>query len=396
MTPLPRSLVISGYLLGSLLLAGAYGMILMLPLRIEELGGSEKDVGDLQLVVGLTAIATILMCGRIADRLGQLSTLALAAVSVAIGLVLFAEISSLGPLLYSASLWFGFGWGLFFALKLVVLARITTPTTRFRAYSYLAVAVMAGFGLWPVAGAAVVAHSGNVSTAFNLSAFLCLVSAGLYQMLRRPIRSLETAAAAPVRSALSFGHLLRIIQSPALAPVALTFISACVFSGMSSFQTVFAKAQGLDYAAYFLTYTCTVIAFRILLANRVRPETAYRAIAWLFLVMTASVFLFLFVDGEQTLYLLVAGLFGLGYGVASPIVQTMGANEARPELMSQTLQFLVLTHLAGVFGFPIIAGATLVAYGPFPLLTGLIGLSLAVCLIAAARHAATKPRLQYS
>ncbi len=66
---------------------------------------------------------------------------------------------------------------------------------------------------------------------------------------------------------------------------------------------------------------------------------------------------------DLPLYLAVAVLFGIGYGVSYPILVAMAANDADPDLGAQTLQIFALTYFVGIFGFPLIAGWLIVDVG---------------------------------
>jgi MFS family permease len=308
--------------------------------------------------------------------------LSLAATLVAVALVGFVLATKLGLIMGVSAVVFGIGWGLFFANKLVVLARISTNSQRFQLYTFLAIAIMAGYGLSPVAGAWIVDWTGDIRLPFALTAALCLVSAFGYYLLRKPVRALEGDANGNRIDTLHLSHVGRILRSRALLPILLTILSACEFSGMNSFQAVFAQEHGLSYADWFLSYTVTVIGIRFLISGKISPANAEIAVIILFGIMTLAVGLFGAVDNSVSFYVLVAALFGLGYGVSSPIVQTLGANLADAELLPQSLQVLVLAHLCGVFGFPLIAGWLLAARGATTLTTAILILSLLTLLAA--------------
>lgn len=373
-------LIFPAFLCATFLLASAYGMVLLLPLATEAAGGDAADAGRIQAVIGLATMAAILAAGHIVDRIGRLPALALGAGAVAAGLLIFAWAGDLALFMAAAAPLFGLGWGVFFAQKLVVLATITPPQARFRRYTLLAIALMAGFGLSPAVGAWLIALTDDVATPFWTMAALCLAAGVIYAGLARPIAAAVLQDEA--RAALDLATAAAVLASPARVPIALTFVSACVFSGMHAFQTVLARDQGLDYADFYLAYTAAVILARLALAGRINGDNAYRAIAVLYFVMTAAVALYLAVDGMFALFIAVAALFGLGYGASSPIVQTMGANESSAETMSQALQILVLTHVAGVFGFPLLAGWLLTKVGATAMLSVLIALSAFVFLLS--------------
>jgi MFS family permease len=136
----------------------------------------------------------------------------------------------------------------------------------------------------------------------------------------------------------------------------MVWLGASVFAAVANFQTVYAGLRGLDYSWYFLAYTITVVICRMVLAEFIGGWAPYGVIAALLAVMTASILLLLVLGYSSALYVLAAVLFGIGYGVSYPIVKAMGANDATPEIMSQTLQIFGVAYFIGVFGFPFIAG----------------------------------------
>lgn len=348
--------VISLYLLASLLVAGSYGMILMLPVRMAEIGGDTRDVGRLQLLIGIVAIGMILLSGYVSDRIGQIRALGVAALSISLGLALFGAATFLGPISLAASVFYGLGWGLYFGLKLAVLARITTPESRFQIYALLSVAIMLGFGLWPVWGAVVTKIIGETPFAFYVASGLSLLGGATYQLLRQPIRHLTRPGWEESKDAITMASIGAIVRSPAVLPIGLTFLTACVFAGMNSFQTVYTPARALDFAVYFFVYTASAVGFRLILSPFFRPENAWWATILLYAITTGSVALFAFSGSNQLLYVIVAIGFGLGYGASSPVVQALGANTVPEAITAQSLQLLVVSHLVGVFGFPLIAG----------------------------------------
>jgi MFS family permease len=101
--------------------------------------------------------------------------------------------------------------------------------------------------------------------------------------------------------------------------------------------------------------------------------------------MCASVVLFIFMGGDETLYVLFAILFGIGYGASYPILAAMAANDAADGLVPQTLQLFALTYFVGIFGFPLVAGWLIVDAGPIALLVLVAALAGIEATMAARR-----------
>ena len=247
----------------------------------------------------------------------------------------------MGPLLVLASVLLGFGWGLTYSLGPVVLTRLVTADERVPFFALLSVFVMAGFGLAPVLASILETAGYSVRAAFYLTSACCLISAALFVMLTTPIKAHALNPAPEASSRITLTSLVDVLKSRARLPIIMVFLGASVFAGLNNFQTVFADDRGLNYATFFLVYTVTVVVFRLVLVKIKGGRNPYLTIAILQYLMCASVVLFLLSAGSAALYILVAILFGLGYGVSYPILVAMAANDAEDHLRPQSLQLLL-------------------------------------------------------
>lgn len=374
------------YFLAIFLQAGAYGLTFMLPRLFESFGANEKTVGVMLGMTAVTTLVTVYFSGHLSDMFGRLRTLAAACIAISAALFLYGVIESVGVLLVCASVLLGFGWGLTYSLGPIVLTRLVSAQERVRYFTLLSVFVMAGFGLSPVLAAVLEGAGYSVRDAFFVTAALCLVSAVLFFCLDGPVKANAINPRAEVPSRITQQAVVAVLRSPAILPVVMVCLGASVFAGLNNFQTVFADARGLDYAAFFLTYTVTVVLLRLVLARFKGGANPYRTIAVLQYIMCLSVVLFIFSGDNLPLYLLVAVLFGIGYGVSYPILVAMAAQDANEDLSAQTLQIFALTYFIGIFGFPLVAGWMIVEVGAGPLL-GLVTLMAAVEASLALRRA---------
>ena len=356
------------YFMGIFLQAGAYGLTFMLPRLFDSFGADEKTVGVMLAVTAVTTLVMVYYSGHLSDMFGRMRTLAGACVAISAALFLYGIVSSVGLLLFSASALLGFGWGLTYSLGPIVLTRLVHAEERVRYFTLLSVFVMAGFGLSPVLAAGLEGAGYSVRDAFFVTAALCLVSAVLFFLLDGPVKANAINPKAEAPSRITLRAVGQVIRSRAVLPVVMVCLGASVFAGLNNFQTVFADARGLDYAVFFLTYTVTVVVMRLILAQFKGGARPYRTIAVLQYVMCLSVVIFIFSGDSLALYLLVAVLLGVGYGVSYPILVAMAAQDAHEELSAQTLQIFALTYFIGIFGFPLIAGWMIVEVGVVALL----------------------------
>ncbi len=363
-----RPLTFILYFAAIFLQAGAYGLTFMLPRLFESFGASEKVVGSVLLVTAVSTIITVYFSGHLSDVFGRLRTLGMACFAISGSLFLFGSVDKVSAVLVLASILLGFGWGLTYSLGPIVLTRLVSATERVRFFALLSIFVMAGFGLSPVLASTLENFGYSVRGAFYVTSVLCLVSAFLFLILNKPIKAHVINPGPEASSRITLISLTEVLKSRALTPVIMVCLGASVFAGLNNFQTVFADDRGLDYATFFLVYTITVVVFRLVLVRSTGGKNPYLTIAILQYLMCASVGLFIFSAGSVPLYVAVAVLFGLGYGVSYPILVAMAANDAEEHLGPQTLQLFALTYFIGIFGFPLIAGWVIVEVGATPLL----------------------------
>ncbi|MGR3616166.1 MAG: MFS transporter [Paracoccaceae bacterium] len=381
-----RSQTLPCYFTAIFLQSGAYGLTFMLPRLFDSFGADEKVVGGMLFLTAVTTLFAVYFSGHLSDMLGRLRTLGIACFAIAAALFLYGLLDSVGILLACASVLLGFGWGLTYSLGPIVLTRLVTDVERVQYFALLSVFVMAGFGLAPVFASTLEAMGYSVRSAFYFTSALCVFSGVLFWMLNGPIKAHALNPAPEISSRITLKSLRDVAGSTARLPILMVCLGASVFAGVNNFQTVFADDRGLSYATFFLTYTVTVIVFRLVLVKYKGGNNPYLTISLLLYVMCGSVVIFLFSGASAGLYIVVAVLFGLGYGVSYPILVAMAANDAEPHLGPQTLQLFALTYFIGIFGFPLIAGWVIVERGAVTLL-GIVAVLAAVEATLALRRA---------
>lgn len=345
------------FMLACALQSATYGLTFLLPELFAQIGGTTADVGSVLGVTALTTLAVVLFLGEATKRMGIMAPLAVSGVICALSLILFAQAGAIDAMVYFAGCLLGLGWGLFYVLGPIALAQVLKPDQRVTQFTWLSTFVMAGIGVGPIIGYLVGAKLG-----FSVVAIVCLICAAAFAALTPHHTNLRVTQA-DVENDLSFRSAAQVVTSSAWRPIVMVGLGASVFAAVSNFQTVYADANGLSYAVFFLVYTVTVIIGRLVMARFIGTHAPYGVIAFLMVVMTASVLVLLVQSSNMIVYVVASILFGIGYGVAYPIVKAMAANDARPELNAATLQMFGLSYFLGVFGFPIVAGVVITTGG---------------------------------
>lgn len=365
-----RIATLSLFFFATFLQSGAYGLTFLLPDLFQDFGANEKVVGQMLGITAIVTLGSIGVSGHVTDRTGRLPALALASGLLATALFLFALPSDVGGALIAASALLGAGWGLSYALSPVVLTRLVPPEHRVRYFTVLAMSMMAGFGLSPVVADTLIGFGAGLDQVFYLYGGTLLLAGVIFMGLKAPVARHAFIESEP-RSRITIGAINRVLASRAWVSVVLGLLSGSVFAGMNNFQTVISSSRALNYADYFLTYTLTVIILRVFLIRYNGGQNPYRTLGVLLMLMASSPLLLLFSGGSQMLYVVVAMLFGLGYGTSYPIISAMAANDALEDLTAQTLLVFSFAHFIGVFGFPLVAGWIIVEMG-IPILLGLV------------------------
>ena len=337
--------------------SATYGLTFLLPDLFAQIGGTAADVGTTLGVAALTTLSVVLFLGEVTKRAGVMVPLSVSGILCATSLALFASATSMGLLVLVAGALLGLGWGLFYVLGPIVLAQVLRPDQRVTYFTWLSAFVMAGIGMGPISG-----YILGVTSAFYTVSVLCLVCGAAFGWIAPALDRLRVGQA-DVENDLSLRNALRVMRSPAWRPIVMVGLGASVFAALSNFQTIYADKAGLSYAVFFLVYTVTVIAGRFAMAHLIGTRAPYGVIAILMGVMTVSVLVFLAQSSNTFVYLIASGLFGIGYGIAYPIVKAMAANDAWPGMTAATLQMFGLAYFIGVFGFPFVAGGLIERHG---------------------------------
>jgi MFS family permease len=167
-----------------------------------------------------------------------------------------------------------------------------------------------------------------------------------------------------------------ILGSEAVFSLGMITLFACLFTSMTSFQTTFANARGLDYSVYYVAYTVAVIFSRFVLARVVSRFDPRLAIAGSVSVMALAVASFLLVGSSAPIYGLASTLLGLGYGLALPSVQAQAVNVSEEAVRPRVLPIAGLLFQAAILGFPLIAGWLIARFGYGTLFAVLVSFAL--------------------
>ena len=381
---------------GTLGVSTAFGMMLLLPLYVGELGGDEADLGVILSAGAVPAVLCIgaLICYPEILRPYAVVVMAIAAYAAGVaGVSLTAE--SWTPLIWLGVL-LGTAWAMVYTATPMVMSEMVTDEGRATYFGYLTGTQQIGIGAGPVIARFLVETPLGFRGTFFVASVVCFVAAALtlgVGALTPDVRKLDGARShargggAP--AAPPFGPGVRkILGSEVTFSLGMIMLFACLFTSMTSFQTTFANAQGLDYSVYYVAYTVAVIFSRFVLARAVSRFDSRLVIAGSVSVMALAVASFLLVGSSTPMYGLASTFLGLGYGLALPSVQAQAVNDSEEAVRPRVLPIAGLLFQAAILSFPLIAGWLIAGFGYSVLFAVLVSLSAVQVLIGWWRFAA--------
>ncbi|MCP3392204.1 MFS transporter [Bradyrhizobium sp. CCGB12] len=344
------------FMLGSASLAASYGSSFFLVEALRSIGQSATTAGAVISTGTIATILSSLVAGRIADLLGLMRTITSAAAMIAAAMICFASASILPLLAYVGGLLLGIGWSVFYILAPLQVLYHVQAETRIKYLTLLSGSQMLGIGLAAPLARTVAEAIGSYIAVYSFFAVACVLGTMLLEFAGRALAQAPQIKVPSVR--LTFKGVLRAFKSNARYPIMMIGIGACVFAGLSTFQSLYATSRALSPDTFFLAFTVTAVLFRFAVAPIIGRFRLERVAALLFACTIAGLVILFVNVGSTTIYILGTAFFALGYGLSystlnSMVLHIAGNDEASFAIYSQVF---TLSYFIGLFGFPYIAG----------------------------------------
>jgi MFS family permease len=374
------------FCLGCLSVAGSYGLTLLLPAAVKTAGGSQAQAGLIYWCGALGACGTLVLGGRLAERIGAGWGAAAGAVLYAAATGLMAGGGVAGGAAYAAGLLLGAGWALFFTSAPIMVSAMAGTGRAGAGFLVLAGFNALGMGTAPIAGQLLVQHGLTYRAVFALAALLSVCSAALFC---GPARRQPHAGAGQGRGTAGgmVGPVRLVLASGARPFLLMVLLGACVFTTMTAFQPGFAAGRGLNSSVFYAFYTLGVIVPRFTVTGLLARSSRAAATTALLAGMCLSLAGFLLTGHDPVVYAVSATLLGVSYGLAYPLIQARAADSAPGGLRHWALWYFSLAYFAGLYGFPLIAGLVIALGGYQSLMAVLLVIGLAELAVSArTRH----------
>jgi MFS family permease len=352
-------------LMGTLGISTAFGMLLLLPLHVQELGGDEADFGVVLSAAAVPAVLCIGLLIRYPEALRPHIVVALAIATYGTGAVGASLVTGDWTPLVGIGVLLGTAWAVVYAASPMAMSRRVTDEGRAAYFGYLTGTQQVGIGIGPVISRFLVETPLGYRGTFLVAGVVCLIA----MVLTLVVGALDSdagkeGAERTGSSPVSFGAAMRrILMSEAAFSLAMILLFACLFTTMTSFQPTFAGARGLDYSVFYVVYTVAVIFSRFVIAGLTARFDSRLVIAGSVSVMALAVASFLAVGSNTLFYGISSALLGLGYGLALPGVQAQAVNVSEEQVRSRVLPMAGMLFEGAILGFPLVAGWVITVFG---------------------------------
>lgn len=370
-----RRLGVSVYLPTAVSFAGFGAIVPLVPLSARDLGA---DVPTAALVAGLMGIGVLLgalPAGALATRFGEKKAL-VAALFGDVALLGIMLVSTSVPMLAVAVLGAGFTGAVLSLARQAYLTDVVPAAFRGRALSTLGGVFRIGGFVGPLVGAAVVAAWG-LRAGYAFAILTSLIAA----IITLSLPDVPTHPAAPPGGipAMLRGHA-RTFLTLGLGAAALMFVR----TARDSVLPLWCEAHGLSPSATSLVYAASMGLDMLLfyLGGAVMDRFGRRWVAVPALVAMGTCFVLLVLTGSEWTIAAVAALLGLGNGISSGVVMTIGSDASPAAGRAQFLAGWRLTTGLGQAAAPLVIGgvAALVSLAGASVAVGLIGFLGAIWL----------------
>ncbi|WP_162009388.1 MFS transporter [Labrenzia sp. CE80] len=375
---------VSSLFYGALLVATGYGATFVFNRHFKSFGGDEIDTGAILVAAMIGTLISVSFVGWCSARFGAATLAAIGSLFISLGFAIMMSVTSvtMGAILASGAI--GIGWGAFYLAAPMALSQRVSNTDRGYWFTRFAAFQMAGIGLSPFI-AEFMLDQLTISTSlfFGGVSAACLLAACLLFIFesRSPVTKSSGAMTPWVRS------IGLIFSTPSRFPIIMVALGAGVFSGAMTFQSSLVENTPLTAGTFFVTYAITVVVARWFLARMVTGYSSRVTVPLLLMIMTAGVALLYALGYGVAAQFASAILFGIGYGLVYPLIQTQAVNDAPGETcQNAALTWFVLSYFVGIFGFPLIGGWIIVHVGTTALISTIVALGTLEFLLSLWRN----------
>ncbi len=324
---------------------------LLLPIRISELGGTEKIVGFVMGIAGLSTLFLTPYAGHITDRYGKKLFMLLGFALLAASTFPLAFLNKVDYLYYVIRIVHGCSFSLFFVAAGALTVDVSSEQRRAQALGIYGVFTIINYAIAPYVGSILIKNFG-----FDFFIFFLTVTALLGLAVSFMIGE-EKKTEAPKDKGPSYADCLR--GKATYVSSATLFICGAAFITTFNFISIFSLSINIEnFHVYFLSYTVSVLAIRLFLGWVPDKYGKWRVASPFVFFLGLSVFMLSFVH-EIKLLVLCGIIFGCAHGFVYPSIYSIiiesNPKEARAKAFAISSVSFTGGGMLGSFVFGMVA-----------------------------------------
>ena len=324
---------------------------LLLPLRISELGGTEKTVGFVMGVAGLSTLVLTPWAGRLTDRYGKKPFMLLGFLLLALSTFPFGFLGRVDYLYYVLRIVHGCSFSLFFVAAGALAVDVSAEEKRAQALGIYGVFTIINYAAAPYAGSLLMDRFG-FDFLFFLLAAAAMAGAALCLFLGEEKKGRAISAGGR-------GYLDCLRDGPTFVCSVTLFVCGAAFMTTFNFVSLFSLSAGVEsFHLYFLSYTLSVLAVRLFLGWVPDRYGKRRVASPCVFALGLGVAGLVLVHDAWTL-VLCAAVFGCAHGFVYPSVYSIiidsNPDEARARAFALSSVSFTGGGMAGSFAFGVVA-----------------------------------------
>lgn len=292
-----------------------YHSFILLPLRIEELGGTESTIGFIMGAASMATILTTPSVGILIDKWGKKWFLLAGGLLMSVTSLPFAYLDSLGFAFPALRVLHGAALSLCFVSAGTLIADVSSPARRSQAIGIFGLFSVINFALAPYIGKKIVEAYGFgglfvFDFVFGSSAFIAAL------FIREPEPH-------PGDNQPGGGYKSVLFRRGVFAAAFALMVAGTGFVTAITFVPVFARRIGIhSFELFFITYTVSIIAVRLIggwIPDKFGKKRSSVPALFLFAISIIAIGL-----ASGTPGLILAGVFfGLGHGLFYPAIYAL-------------------------------------------------------------------------
>jgi len=306
-----------------LMFLSMYMLLPTLPLYAQTIGGNETVAGTIVGIFTLSAVLVRPWFGNLLDRKGR-KVILIIGIGIFLVSVLAYNLAFSIITLLALRVVHGIGWGASTTATGTMASDVIPAARRAEGMGYYGIAATIAMSLGPALGLYLVEYS-NYTILFTGAAIIAAVgmAGSIFINYETPRKNQADAKASHVKGV--------ILEKTAIPPAVVLFFITLTYGGIISFLPSYSDYRGVKNIGIFFTVYALVLLFSRPIIGKLADRYGARKFLVPGILLIATALLLLANASSLPIFLLVAVVYGLGFGTVQPILNALVISFSPPE-----------------------------------------------------------------